>query len=168
MKPAKESRINFRRRFQNPMIKAIHVLNGPNLNLLGTREPAVYGHETLAMIEARLAATCKAHGVTLHFRQSNHEGDLVTWIQDAGRAGEPVILNAGAYSHTSIALPDAIKGANARVIEVHLSNIHAREQIPPCLAHILRRARRDSRIRRGLLRPCASRLYCRPRASRES
>jgi 3-dehydroquinate dehydratase II len=109
------------------MIKAVHVLNGPNLNLLGMREPAVYGHETLAMIEARLAATCKAHGVALHFRQSNQEGDLVTWIQDAGRVGEPVILNAGAYSHTSIALADAIKGANARVIEVHLSNIHARE-----------------------------------------
>lgn len=62
------------------MLKAVHVLNGPNLNLLGTREPAVYGHETLAMIEARLAKTCKAHGVTLHFRQSNQEGDLVTWI----------------------------------------------------------------------------------------
>lgn len=110
------------------MIKAVHVLNGPNLNLLGTREPAVYGHETLAAIEARLAETCKAKGLTLHFRQSNHEGDLVTWIQDAGRAGEPVILNAGAYSHTSIAIADAIRGANARVIEVHLSNVHARER----------------------------------------
>ncbi len=110
------------------MIKAVHVLNGPNLNLLGTREPSVYGHETLAMIEARLAKTCEAQGVSLHFRQSNHEGDLVSWIQDAGRAGEPVILNAGAYSHTSIALADAIKGSNARVIEVHLSNIHARER----------------------------------------
>jgi 3-dehydroquinate dehydratase II len=111
-----------------PMIKAVHVLNGPNLNLLGTREPAIYGHETLAVIEARLAATCKARGVTLHFRQSNHEGELVTWIQDAGRAGEPIILNAGGYSHTSVALHDAIKGSNARVIEVHLSNIHARER----------------------------------------
>jgi 3-dehydroquinate dehydratase II len=110
------------------MIKAIHVFNGPNLNLLGAREPALYGHETLAMIEARLAKTCKAHGVTLHFRQTNQEGDLVTWVQDAGRAGEPIILNAGAYSHTSIALADAIKGANAHVIEVHLSNIHAREK----------------------------------------
>lgn len=110
------------------MIKAVHVLNGPNLNLLGTREPAIYGHETLATIEARLSAICKARGVTLHFRQSNHEGDLVTWIQEAGRAREPIILNAGAYSHTSIALHDAIKGADARVIEVHLSNIHARER----------------------------------------
>ncbi len=110
------------------MFKAVHVLNGPNLNLLGTREPAVYGHETLAMIEARLAKTCKAHGVALHFRQSNNEGDLVSWVQEAGKAAEPVILNAGAYSHTSIALVDAIKGSNARVIEVHLSNIHAREK----------------------------------------
>lgn len=110
------------------MIKAVHVFNGPNLNLLGTREPAVYGSETLATIEARLAKICHAHGVSLNFRQSNHEGDLVTWVQDAGRAGEPIILNAGAYSHTSIALADAIKGSNARVIEVHLSNIHAREQ----------------------------------------
>lgn len=110
------------------MIKAVHVLNGPNLNLLGTREPAVYGSETLALIEARLAKTCKMHDVNLHFRQTNHEGDLVTWVQDAGRAGEPIILNAGAYSHTSIALADAIRGTNARVIEVHLSNIHARER----------------------------------------
>ena len=109
------------------MIKAVHVLNGPNLNLLGTREPAVYGHETLADIEARLAAVAGKFSVKLHFRQSNHEGDLVTWIQEAGRAGEPVILNAGAYSHTSIAILDAIKGSNADVIEVHLSNIHARE-----------------------------------------
>jgi 3-dehydroquinate dehydratase II len=107
------------------MIKAIHVLNGPNLNLLGSREPDVYGHETLADIEARLAVAAARQNVTLHFRQSNHEGDLVTWIQDAGRAREPVILNAGAYS--SIAIFDAIKGSNAHVIEVHLSNIHARE-----------------------------------------
>lgn len=110
------------------MIKAVHVLNGPNLNLLGMREPEVYGHETLAMIEARMAKSCEARGIVLHFRQTNSEGDLVTWIQEAGRAGEPVILNAGAYSHTSIAVRDAIKGSNAQVIEVHLSNIHARER----------------------------------------
>jgi len=105
----------------------IHVLNGPNLNLLGSREPETYGTQTLANIEAKLAAICKAHSVSLQFRQSNHEGELVTWIQEAGRASEPIIINAGAYSHTSIALMDAIKGTNARVIEVHLSNIHARE-----------------------------------------
>lgn len=109
-------------------MKAVHVLNGPNLNLLGTREPETYGLVTLADIEARLSALCKPRGVILHFRQSNHEGDLVTWVQEAGRAGEPVILNAGAYSHTSIALYDAIKAAKTEVIEVHLSNIHAREE----------------------------------------
>jgi 3-dehydroquinate dehydratase II len=108
-------------------MKSVHVLNGPNLNLLGTREPEIYGSATLADIEARLSTLCKRSGVALHFRQSNHEGDLVTWLQDAGRLGDPVILNAGAYSHTSIALYDAIKAAKTEVIEVHLSNIHARE-----------------------------------------
>ena len=108
-------------------MKAVHVLNGPNLNLLGLREPEIYGSATLADIEARLSVLCKPRGLILYFRQSNHEGDLVTWVQEAGRAGEPVILNAGAYSHTSIALHDAIKAAKTDVIEVHLSNIHARE-----------------------------------------
>ncbi len=108
-------------------MNVVHVLNGPNLNLLGTREPGTYGTLTLADIEARLAARCQAGGISLLFRQSNHEGDLVTWIQEAGAAGEPVILNAGAYTHTSIALRDAIAGSGAKVIEVHLSNVHARE-----------------------------------------
>jgi 3-dehydroquinate dehydratase-2 len=107
--------------------RVIHVLNGPNLNLLGTREPATYGRQTLADIETRLAALAGAHDVALRFAQSNQEGDLVTWIQEAGKAGEPVILNAGAYTHTSIALRDAIAGTGAKVIEVHLSNVHARE-----------------------------------------
>ena len=106
---------------------AIHVLNGPNLNLLGTREPGTYGTVTLAQIEQKLKARAATQGVELVFRQSNMEGELVTWIQEAGRDGHPVILNAGAYTHTSIALADAIKGANAHVIEVHLSNVHARE-----------------------------------------
>lgn len=109
-------------------MKAIHVLNGPNLNLLGTREPEIYGSTTLEEIEARLSARCKRRGLTMFFRQSNHEGDLVTWLQEAGRNGEPVILNAGAFSHTSVALHDAIKSARTDVIEVHLSNIHAREE----------------------------------------
>ncbi len=108
-------------------MKAVYVLNGPNLNLLGTREPATYGSETLADIETRLAATCARMGIALTFRQSNHEGDLVTWIQEAGAAEIPIILNAGAYTHTSIALHDAIRGAKAVCIEVHLSNTHARE-----------------------------------------
>lgn len=105
----------------------IHVINGPNLNLLGTREPEVYGRETLADIEKRLSATASAAGAQIVFRQSNHEGDLVDWIQEAGRAGAGVILNAGAYTHTSVALRDAIAGSGAHVIEVHLSNVHARE-----------------------------------------
>lgn len=106
---------------------AVHVLNGPNLNLLGGREPEIYGSATLDDIRADLQQRCAARGFDLVFRQSNHEGDLVTWIQEAGEAGAPVILNAGALTHTSIALYDAIKGAKARVIEVHLSNVHARE-----------------------------------------
>ena len=109
------------------MKPAIHVLNGPNLNLLGTREPKTYGRETLADIEARLTATASAAGFDILFRQSNHEGDLVDWIQEAARTGAAIILNAGAYTHTSIALRDAISGSRAQVIEVHLSNVHARE-----------------------------------------
>ena len=105
----------------------IHVLNGPNLNLLGTREPGTYGTATLASIEEQMRAAATAHGVDLVFRQSNREGDLVTWVQEAGLAGAPIILNAGAYTHTSIALHDAIRAAKAEVIEVHLSNVHARE-----------------------------------------
>ena len=107
--------------------RVIHVINGPNLNLLGLREPAVYGGRTLADIEAGLVATAGAHDVVVRCRQSNGEGDLVGWVQEAGQAGEPIILNAGAYTHTSIALRDAIAGTGAKVIEVHLSNVHARE-----------------------------------------
>ncbi len=130
----------------------VHVLNGPNLNLLGKREPAVYGTATLEDIRARLEERCKARGVSLVFKQSNNEGDLVTWIQEAGESGAPVILNAGAYTHTSIALHDAIKGAKAEVIEVHLSNVHARERLSAPLLHFsgrrgeLSRASARSRI----------------------
>jgi 3-dehydroquinate dehydratase-2 len=106
---------------------AVHVLNGPNLNLLGTREPATYGTLTLADIEARITERARGLGVDLVFRQSNHEGDLVTWIHEAGAAGAGVLLNAGAYTHTSIALHDAIRAAGAVTIEVHLSNVFARE-----------------------------------------
>ncbi|MBG0795974.1 type II 3-dehydroquinate dehydratase [Methylocystis sp. H62] len=108
-------------------MSAVHVLNGPNLNLLGRREPAIYGTASLDDIRATLEKRCAERGVSLVFRQSNHEGDLVDWIHEAGSAGAPVILNAGALTHTSIALYDAIKGAEAVVIEVHLSNVHARE-----------------------------------------
>ena len=106
---------------------AIHVLNGPNLNLLGTREPGVYGRATLADIERDLSGRAQKAGAALTFRQSNHEGELVTWIQEAGAAGAGVILNAGAYTHTSVALRDAIAGSAATTVEVHLSNVHARE-----------------------------------------
>lgn len=109
-------------------MRQIHVLNGPNLNLLGRREPGIYGAKTLADIEADLREIAAKSGVSLTFRQSNIEGELVSFVQEAGLSGADVILNAGAYTHTSIALRDAIKGAGARVIEVHLSNVHAREE----------------------------------------
>jgi 3-dehydroquinate dehydratase-2 len=105
----------------------IYVLNGPNLNLLGSREPSIYGHDTLATIEADLRAQAAVSGADIIFRQSNHEGDLVDWIQEAGKAGAPIILNAGALTHTSVALHDAIKAVAANVVEVHLSNTHKRE-----------------------------------------
>lgn len=106
---------------------AIHVINGPNLNLLGRREPETYGSATLADVEARIARRATALGVTVTFVQSNHEGALVDAVQAAGLAGAGVIINPGAYTHTSIALRDAISGVGALAVEVHLSNIHARE-----------------------------------------
>jgi 3-dehydroquinate dehydratase-2 len=106
---------------------AVHVLNGPNLNLLGKREPAIYGSASLEDIRKLLEDKCAAKGASLVFKQSNVEGDLISWIQEAGAIGAPVILNAGAFTHTSIALYDAIKGAQANVVEVHLSNVYARE-----------------------------------------
>ena len=113
-------------------MKTVYVFNGPNLNLLGTREPQIYGAQTLADVEALCRKACEQHDFKLDFRQSNHEGELVTWIHEAGRVqaqGQAVgtVLNAGAYTHTSIALHDAIKGAGALVIELHISNVHARE-----------------------------------------
>lgn len=107
-------------------MRRILVLNGPNLNLLGTREPGIYGSLTLADIEVRLRERA-GDRACLECRQSNHEGELVGWIQEAGRDAVGVVLNAGAYTHTSVALRDAISGSGASVIEVHLSNTHARE-----------------------------------------
>ena len=106
---------------------SVHVLNGPNLNLLGRREPATYGTATLADIEQRLQERAKALAVELIFKQSNVEGELVNFIHAAGLEGAGIILNAGAYTHTSVALRDAIKAVDGLAIEVHLSNIHARE-----------------------------------------
>ncbi|MEY4645388.1 MAG: type II 3-dehydroquinate dehydratase [Hylemonella sp.] len=113
-------------------MKKVFVLNGPNLNLLGTREPAVYGSQTLDDVKKLCQRAAKANGLALDFRQSNHEGDLVDALHEAGRlqAGGKlagVVLNAGAYTHTSVALHDAIKGAGVTVIELHISNVHARE-----------------------------------------
>jgi len=107
------------------MSKPIYVLNGPNLNLLGTREPEIYGSDTLADIEARLKA--KAAPREIVFRQSNHEGELVDWVQETSQKGAALILNAGAYTHTSVALHDALRACSAPIIEVHLSNPAARE-----------------------------------------
>jgi 3-dehydroquinate dehydratase II len=107
--------------------KTILVLNGPNLNLLGKREPEIYGSTTLDDVRSMVEAEAGSLGIAIDFRQSNQEGDLVTWIQEAGAAGMPVVINPGAYTHTSIAIHDAIKGSGAIVVEVHLSNIHARE-----------------------------------------
>jgi len=110
------------------MAKTIYILNGPNLNLLGTREPDIYGSTTLASIEESCRAFCQAHNVDVVFRQSNEEGELVNWIQEAAVKGDGLILNAGAYTHTSVALHDAIKASGIKTIEVHLSNIFQREE----------------------------------------
>lgn len=110
-------------------IMKILVLNGPNLNLLGTREPEVYGKQTLADILQTLVAEAEASGVTLETLQSNHEGELIDQVQRAGAEGFlGIIINPGGYTHTSVALRDAIAGVGLPTIEVHLSNIHAREQ----------------------------------------
>jgi 3-dehydroquinate dehydratase II len=103
-------------------------LNGPNLNLLGQREPAIYGRMTLAEIEAELRRRAQKLGAELEFRQSNLEGELVTWIQQAKGNFDVIVLNAAAYTHTSVALRDAISAVGIAVIEVHLSNVHAREE----------------------------------------
>jgi 3-dehydroquinate dehydratase-2 len=109
------------------MAKPIYVLNGPNLNMLGLREPAVYGRESLADVEKRAQGRAKALGLSIEFRQSNDEGELIGWVQEARDKAQGIILNAGAYSHTSVALLDALQAAELPVIEVHLSNIFRRE-----------------------------------------
>ena len=113
-------------------MQSILVVNGPNLNLLGTREPDVYGAATLADVEAKCREAARSAGITIEFTQSNHEGALIDAIHAAGRSHKAgnllgVVLNAGAYTHTSIALHDAIKATGVPVIEVHISNVHARE-----------------------------------------
>ncbi len=105
----------------------IYILNGPNLNLLGGREPEIYGKASLDDIRAAAEARARKTGSKVDFRQSNHEGDLVGWVQEAAAKGTGLIINPGAYTHTSLALHDALKAANIPKIELHLSNIHARE-----------------------------------------
>ncbi len=110
------------------MTRSILILNGPNLNLLGTRQPEVYGPTTLADIEALCHAKAKTLGVDIVFAQSNHEGEMVDMLHAARGTHDGIILNAGAYTHTSVALMDAISSIMIPVIELHLSNIHAREE----------------------------------------
>ncbi|WP_180901331.1 type II 3-dehydroquinate dehydratase [Martelella soudanensis] len=109
------------------MTRAIFVLNGPNLNLLGQREPGIYGDMTLGAIEAECRKLGEELGLAVDFRQTNHEGVLVDWLHEANEKASGVAINPGAYGHTSIALHDAIRAIAVPVVELHISNIHARE-----------------------------------------
>lgn len=109
------------------MPKLVTLLNGPNLNLLGLRQPEIYGRETLDEVVAKMARQAKELGLGLAARQSNHEGQLVDWIQEARGASAGIIINPGAYSHTSVAVLDALHAFEGPVLEVHISNIHRRE-----------------------------------------
>jgi 3-dehydroquinate dehydratase-2 len=110
------------------MAKTIYILNGPNLNLLGTREPELYGRATLKDVEALCRKTAHAHGFGVEFRQSNREGELIDWIHEARAAkAAGIIINAAGYTHSSVSIYDALVAADAPVIEVHITNIHARE-----------------------------------------
>lgn len=108
-------------------MKPIYILNGPNLNLLGQREPEIYGHETLTDIEADCARVAAAFGLTVVLRQSNHEGQIIDWIHEAREAASGIVINPGAFTHSSIAILDALNAFAGPVIEVHISNIHRRE-----------------------------------------
>ena len=105
----------------------VFILNGPNLNLLGVRDPSIYGHDTLGDIEERCTARAASLGLEIDFRQTNHEGQIVDWIQEARESADGIILNAGALTHTSVAVLDALAAAELPLVEVHLSNIFRRE-----------------------------------------
>lgn len=109
------------------MTITIDILNGPNLNLLGRRQPEIYGRETLADVEAACTALADELGVALRFRQSNHEGQLIDWIHEARESAAGIVINPGAFTHTSVAILDALKAFDGPVIEVHISNVHQRE-----------------------------------------
>lgn len=109
------------------MTKPVYILNGPNLNLLGQREPAIYGRDTLADIEAMANTRAQSLGLKVVFRQSNAEGELIGWVQDARSAASAIIINAAGLTHTSVALLDALQASELPVIEVHLSNIFRRD-----------------------------------------
>ncbi len=109
-------------------IPMIAVLNGPNLNLLGSREPTLYGAATLDDLEALCAETAEALDLSIDFRQTNHEGELITWVQECRSRARGIVINPGGYSHTSIALMDALLAVELPTVEVHLTNIHAREE----------------------------------------
>ncbi|MBO9475563.1 type II 3-dehydroquinate dehydratase [Shimia sp. R10_1] len=109
------------------MSSTIYILNGPNLNLLGKREPEIYGHDTLADVETSCAAVGASHGLSVKLLQSNHEGELVDWIHEARDHAAGIIINPAAYSHTSVAILDALNTFDGPVLEVHISNIHKRE-----------------------------------------
>ncbi len=109
------------------MPKPIYILNGPNLNLLGGRQPDIYGKQTLEDVAEACSALAEDLSLTIRFHQSNHEGALVDWVQEARNQGAAIVINAGALTHTSIAILDALNAFDGPVIEVHISNIHARE-----------------------------------------
>jgi 3-dehydroquinate dehydratase II len=122
---------------------SVLIVNGPNLNMLGKREPTIYGKETLSEIEAKVRSEAKKLGILTEFFQSNIEGEIVTKIQKARKVKDAIVLNAGAYTHTSIAIRDAISAAEVPTVEVHLSNLHAREEFrhrsllaPVCIGQI--------------------------------
>lgn len=129
---------------KNPKKNKVLILNGPNLNMLGTREPEIYGHHTLRDIEAMCRAAAGDLGLNITFRQSNHEGVLIDWVQDAVKKYQGIIINAGGYTHTSIALHDALKIFSGPIIEVHLSNPLKREKfrhhsyVEPLAAAVIR------------------------------